>query len=137
MGSDSCRFKRHKAFCNRSIIDSIEQLNREIKGRFQAHPDAEIFDSFPSAGAAMAPGDKIQSGIKNQDNDFPHAVLRVGWNRRKVVVRAYLEDLEHLIEQFPVLSGNAHLHLELGGAVAQVQDHGTQLDGFRTRAENE
>jgi transposase len=39
----------------RPIIDSIEQLNREIKDRFQAHPDAVIFDSLPGAGAALAP----------------------------------------------------------------------------------
>lgn len=39
----------------RPVIDSIDRLSREIEDRFQAHPDAPIFDSFPGAGAALAP----------------------------------------------------------------------------------
>jgi len=39
----------------RPTLESIDRLDEEIKTRFQAHPDMAIFDSFPGAGAALAP----------------------------------------------------------------------------------
>jgi len=39
----------------RPTMESIERINEEIKARFQVHPDMAIFDSFPGAGAALAP----------------------------------------------------------------------------------
>ena len=39
----------------RPILESIDRLDEEIKTRFHAHPDMAIFDSFPGAGAALAP----------------------------------------------------------------------------------
>jgi len=39
----------------RPTIESIQRLDREIAQRFHAHPDAEIFDSLPGAGSALAP----------------------------------------------------------------------------------
>lgn len=37
------------------ILDSIARLDKEIEERFKAHPDMEIFDSFPGAGPVLAP----------------------------------------------------------------------------------
>jgi transposase len=37
------------------LMDSIARLDKEIEERFNAHPDMEIFESFPGAGAALAP----------------------------------------------------------------------------------
>lgn len=39
----------------RPTMESIDRLDEEIKTRFHAHPDMAIFDSFPGAGAALAP----------------------------------------------------------------------------------
>jgi transposase len=39
----------------RSIIDAIAQFDRRINEVFEKHPDAQIFSSFPGAGAALAP----------------------------------------------------------------------------------
>jgi len=38
-----------------SVIDAIAQFDRRIKEVFERHPDAQIFSSFPGAGAALAP----------------------------------------------------------------------------------
>lgn len=37
------------------IIQSVARLDKEIEGRFNAHQDKDIFDSFPGAGPALAP----------------------------------------------------------------------------------
>jgi transposase len=37
------------------LIESITRLDKEIGERFKGHPDMAIFDSFPGAGAALAP----------------------------------------------------------------------------------
>jgi transposase len=42
-----------RALC--SLIESIARLDKEIEERFNAHPDMQIFDSFPGAGPALAP----------------------------------------------------------------------------------
>jgi transposase len=39
----------------RPTLENIDHLDREIKTCFDAHPDMAIFDSFPGAGAALAP----------------------------------------------------------------------------------
>ena len=39
----------------RSVIDAIAQFDRRIKEVFEKQPDAQIFSSFPGAGAALAP----------------------------------------------------------------------------------
>ena len=39
----------------RVLIRQIQPLEREIEQRFRQHPDQEIFDSLPGAGAALAP----------------------------------------------------------------------------------
>jgi transposase len=39
----------------RSVIDTIAQFDRRINEVFEKHPDAQIFSSFPGAGAALAP----------------------------------------------------------------------------------
>jgi len=39
----------------RPIIESIARLEKEIEERFKAHPDMEVFASFPGAGPALAP----------------------------------------------------------------------------------
>lgn len=56
----------------RPVIDSIDRLNREIKDRFQAHPDAAIFDSFPGAGAALAP--RLLTAMGADRNRFESAI---------------------------------------------------------------
>ncbi len=38
-----------------SVINAIAQFDQRIKEVFEKHPDAEIFSSFPGAGAALAP----------------------------------------------------------------------------------
>jgi transposase len=38
-----------------SVIDAIEQFDKRIKEIFEKHPDAQIFNSFPGAGPALAP----------------------------------------------------------------------------------
>lgn len=38
-----------------ATIESIARLDKEIEERFNAHPDKCIFESFPGAGAALAP----------------------------------------------------------------------------------
>jgi transposase len=38
-----------------SVIDAVTQFDRRIKEVFLKHPDAQIFSSFPGAGAALAP----------------------------------------------------------------------------------
>jgi transposase len=55
----------------RSVIDSIDRLNREIKDRFQVHPDAAIFDSLPGAGAALAP--RLLAGMGADRSRFESA----------------------------------------------------------------
>lgn len=42
-----------RALC--PVIESIAHLDKEIEGRFQAHPDMACFDSFPGAGPVLAP----------------------------------------------------------------------------------
>jgi transposase len=37
------------------VIESIARLDKEIEGRFQAHPDMACFDTFPGAGPVLAP----------------------------------------------------------------------------------
>jgi transposase len=37
------------------VLESIARLDKEIEERFKGHPDMAIFDSFPGAGAALAP----------------------------------------------------------------------------------
>ena len=39
----------------RPTMESIDRIDQEIKTRFHVHPDMAIFDSFPGAGAALAP----------------------------------------------------------------------------------
>jgi transposase len=39
----------------RSVIDAIARFDRRINEVFEKHPDAQIFSSFPGAGAALAP----------------------------------------------------------------------------------
>jgi transposase len=39
----------------RPLLESIDRINEEIRKRFDAHPDREIFDSFPGAGEVLAP----------------------------------------------------------------------------------
>jgi transposase len=37
------------------VIDAVAQFDRRIKEVFRKHPDAQIFNSFPGAGPALAP----------------------------------------------------------------------------------
>lgn len=39
----------------KALHPSIDHFDREIRKRFDAHPDAEIFRSFPGSGPALAP----------------------------------------------------------------------------------
>jgi len=39
----------------RSVIDAIARFDLRIKEIFEKHPDAEVFSSFPGAGAVLAP----------------------------------------------------------------------------------
>ena len=39
----------------RALLKSLEQIDGDIQLRFLAHPDREIFSSFPGAGAVLAP----------------------------------------------------------------------------------
>ena len=39
----------------RSLLRAIEQFDRQISVLFQRHPDRFLFESFPGAGAALAP----------------------------------------------------------------------------------
>jgi transposase len=39
----------------RPTMESIDRIDKEIKTRFDAHPDMAIFNGFPGAGAALAP----------------------------------------------------------------------------------
>jgi len=39
----------------RTLLDSIDEFDRKIAEVFRKHPDRPIFESFPGAGAALAP----------------------------------------------------------------------------------
>jgi transposase len=39
----------------RPTMENIDRLDKEIHTRFETHPDVAIFDSFPGAGAVLAP----------------------------------------------------------------------------------
>jgi transposase len=39
----------------RALLDSIDEFDRKIAEVFRKHPDRPIFESFPGAGAALAP----------------------------------------------------------------------------------
>jgi len=54
------------------IIESIAYLDKEIEERFNGHPDRAIFNSFPGAGAALAP--RLLAAMGSDRNRFDSAV---------------------------------------------------------------
>jgi len=55
----------------RSLIASIDRVDREIHELFQEHKDHDLFDSFPGAGAALAP--RLLSAMGSDRNRFDTA----------------------------------------------------------------
>lgn len=55
----------------RPTIGSIRRLDKEIETLFQVHPDRAIFDSFPGAGAALAP--RLLAAMGTDRNRFESA----------------------------------------------------------------
>jgi transposase len=55
----------------RSIVTSIEELEAKIQEIYRRQPDAEIFDSFPGAGATLAP--RLQSVVGSDRGRFSSA----------------------------------------------------------------
>jgi hypothetical protein len=55
----------------------------------------------------------------------------------QIVVRRHLKRGQHLVEHATMLRGDTGLDRKLAGALPHVQQHRTQLDRFRARAENE
>jgi hypothetical protein len=53
------------------------------------------------------------------------------------VIRRHLKDRQYLIQHRPVLGGYADLDVEVLHLVAQMEQDGTQLDGFRPGSEDE
>ena len=53
----------------RLLIGSIDQLDREIKQRYRTHQDCVIFDSFPGAGAQLAPRLMVAFGVDRDRYD--------------------------------------------------------------------
>ena len=54
----------------------------------------------------------------------------------QVIIRLDVENLEHLIEHFAVLSGNAHKGTEVFRVCLECLDQRGHFDGFRTCPEN-
>lgn len=55
----------------RPLFSSISDLDREIEKIFRQHPDFEIFNSFPGAGAALAP--RLQTAMGSDRDRFDSA----------------------------------------------------------------
>ena len=60
-----------------------------------------------------------------------------GLHNIQVEVGRDFKRLEHLIQHFPVLRGNADLDVEMGGMFSKTSNNGTELDRFRPRAEDQ
>ena len=48
------------------LLKAIEQFEHHIAERFQRHPDRGLFESFPGAGAAVAPRLLVALGVDRQ-----------------------------------------------------------------------
>jgi len=55
----------------------------------------------------------------------------------QIVIRLHVECLQHLIQHFAVLRGDAHSHIELAGLFAQFANHRAELNGLRPGTENQ
>jgi transposase len=55
----------------RPLIDSIKSIDEKIEELFAQHPDFEIFNSFPGAGAALAP--RLQAAMGSDRSRFNSA----------------------------------------------------------------
>lgn len=55
----------------RPLLDAIPRIEKEIETIFRKHPDFEIFDSFPGAGAALAP--RLQAAMGSDRDRFDSA----------------------------------------------------------------
>ena len=55
----------------RALLESLEHIDADIKVRFVAHPDREIFDSLPGAGAVLAP--RLQAAMGSDRTRFASA----------------------------------------------------------------
>jgi transposase len=53
------------------LLGAIRRIDNEIAEIFRKHPDCEIFDSFPGAGAALAP--RLQTAMGSDRNRFASA----------------------------------------------------------------
>jgi transposase len=58
----------------RSLLASIRDIEEQIEEIFGKHPDFEIFDSFPGAGAALAPRLQAAMGTDRDRFDSPEDV---------------------------------------------------------------
>ena len=58
----------------RAFLDSIRAIDDQIEEIFRKHPDFEIFDSFPGAGAVMAPRLQTAMGSDRDRFDSPEDV---------------------------------------------------------------
>jgi transposase len=52
----------------RALQEAIAAIDAQIEALFAQHPDHDIFDSFPGAGAAMAP--RLQTALGSDRNRF-------------------------------------------------------------------
>ena len=60
----------------RGVLNTIIEYNKEIAGRFEAHPDYEIFHSFPGAGPVFAPRLLVAMGSKRDRFETSDKVVR-------------------------------------------------------------
>lgn len=60
----------------RPLLEAIRRIDQEIEGIFRKHPDFEIFDSFPGAGAALAPRLQAAMGSDRSRFDSPDEVQK-------------------------------------------------------------
>src|SRR5687768_1971664 len=50
------------------LLEAIRRIDKEIEAIFRKHPDFEVFDSFPGAGAALAP--RLQAAMGSDRDRF-------------------------------------------------------------------
>jgi transposase len=56
----------------RSIIAAVESFDRKLKDAFERHPDHSLYESFPGAGAVLAP--RLLAAMGTDRNRFETAV---------------------------------------------------------------
>ena len=61
----------------KALLGCIAQMEEEIEETYKTHPDAEIYDSFPGAGRALAPRIAVALGEDRTKFDSAVAILNL------------------------------------------------------------